>query len=172
MATSLVVLDTNIVIFLVSTGSRDQEADRKTKAVHFCIEEMQKQGCIFVVPAPVVAELGRDTVTPRERIRLLRRKIGAMRVLSLTKESAEVANEMAREMLSKRPEGQERGVIKYDVLIAAIAHQEKAKYIVTDNFRDYRKPLSVVNSPVEVVDATSPPEKGQSNLFQFVPRSS
>lgn len=164
---AVAVLDTNVVVLLVSEPDPNPQIAQKQQAARFCIEELTKEGCVFVLPAPVIAELGRGSSTPRDAIRAVRKHIGKMRIFSLTKDSAEIANDMVRPLLSSRAPGDARGAVKFDTLIAAIAHEMKAKYLVTDNVRDYRKPLAVVNSTVEVIDITAPRSQGQGNIFQL-----
>jgi len=62
---------------------------------------------------------------------------------------------MAAERLKKKAPNETRGAVKFDTLVAATAHSVGAKYILTHNERDFRSPLSVVSSPVEVIDATT-----------------
>lgn len=74
---------------------------------------------------------------------------------------------MTRVLLKQR-QGRERGAVKFDALIAAIAHNIGAKYLVTSNVDDLSKCLRAINSTVQILMATAPPETGQQVMVSVL----
>ena len=130
------------------------------------LDDLRKTTHRMVVPTPVIAELSRDG-KPLEMLQALTKTLGRIRVAPLDQEAAVVAAQMAKDVITKRAPGQHRGALKYDTLICAIAHAIGAHLLLTDDSRDMKAPLLAVNSAVEVVVATDPPAKGQSNIYQL-----
>jgi predicted nucleic acid-binding protein len=87
----------------------------------------------------------------------------------LTYSAADVAGEMSKKALDERGPNDVRGAVKYDALIAAIAHDIGARWLVTDNRKDMQRCLDAVNSPVELIVTSSVPKKGQLSLVHATP---
>jgi hypothetical protein len=82
--------------------------------------------------------------------------IGARRTAASLRESvtdpaAEVAGRIA-DVLVPGKKGLERGAVKYDALIAGLAHHIDARWLVTSNVRDLKTCLDAINSNVKVVN--------------------
>jgi predicted nucleic acid-binding protein len=162
----LCVVDTSVII-LVAVPPGQNEAQSTTQLrelTEIAVEQIIKQGAKLVVPTPVIAELGRDgpgSVVYKEFVRAIR---GRIRTAPLTMNAADVAGTMRTAALRQRADGRERGAVLYDALIAAIAHDLGARWLITANPGDMRKCLEAVNSSVEIVDTTHVPAKGQLHL--------
>lgn len=166
MIRPIAVLDTNVFFDLLDTTGTPAAEQRRGFA-ELTIERLKNENVRFVVPSPVIAELagegpGSDVV--REVARTL---IGKLRIEVLDEDAADEAGAMSRVLLKQR-EGRERGAIKYDALIAAIAHNIGAKYLVTSNVDDLSKCLRAINSTVQVIMATAPPQTGQQVMVSVL----
>ena len=78
-----------------------------------------------------------------------------------------MAGAISRMALQSRA-GRERGAVKFDSLIAAIAHRIGARWLLTANGGDMRSALAVIKSPVEVVVADEQPPTGQQVMLQVM----
>lgn len=163
MAAPIAIVDTGALLLLLETPSAndDPERARRRAANELAFAEYQKLGPRFVVPTPVIAELcregsGLDLV--RDKVTKL---LSRVRTESLDTQAADLAGQIRRVTLAQRAQGQERGAVSYDALIAGIAHRVGAKWLLTTNPDDMRRCLVVISSPVEVVDTTAIPEAGQ-----------
>jgi predicted nucleic acid-binding protein len=112
-----------------------------------------------VVPAPVVAEL--HSGGPVDALLEIAKVLGGIRIQPLDEEAARIAGQIAAVTLKNRV-GRERGAVKYDALIFAIAHHIEARWFLTGNRRDYELCKKTIASPVEIVVATEPPPGQQS----------
>jgi len=90
-----------------------------------------------------------------------------MKTLPLDVAAADVAGQMSKAALEARSPGEARGAVRYDALIAAIAHSSGAKWLVTDNRKDMAKCLKAVDSTVELVVTSALPKKGQLHLVHM-----
>jgi hypothetical protein len=67
------------------------------------------------------------------------------------------------------PAHEPKGAIKFDSLIAGIAHSHRARWLVTDDRRrHYRGFLDAVGSAVEIVTTTVQPAIGQTYLSRVL----
>jgi hypothetical protein len=89
--------------------------------------------------------------------------LGGITVHPLDEESARIAGQIATVRLKNRAP-KERGAVKYDTLIFAIAHHIGQRWLLTGNRRDYEPCKKAIASPVELVIATEPPPGQQSML--------
>lgn len=124
-----------------------------------------------MVPTPVIAELGRDgpgSIVYKEFARAIRNRL---RTAPLTVSAADVAGTMRAMALRQRASGHERGAVLYDALIAAIAHDLKARWLITANPGDMLRCLKAVHSTVEIIDTTTVPRKGQLHLAHQAAKS-
>ncbi len=169
----LALLDTSVLILLL-TSKQDESADevendRKRSCVRDALTEMQKTWKL-AIPAVVVAELSRTGDAGRELEKLVK-EMGKLRVEQFGHDAALVASTMAGTALTQRPQGAERGAIKYDLLICATAVASRATRIVTENPRDFRKHLDTAVAPdVEVYVPSNPEKSGQLRLMQVPPK--
>jgi predicted nucleic acid-binding protein len=108
---------------------------------------------------PVVAEL--HSGGPADAIGEISKLLGAIRVQPLDEEAARIAGQIAAVTLKNRA-GRERGAVKYDALIFAIAHHIGARWLLTGNRRDYEQCKTTLVSPVEILIATEPPPGQQA----------
>ncbi|HEY4188583.1 MAG TPA: type II toxin-antitoxin system VapC family toxin [Polyangia bacterium] len=168
MTGPIAVIDTDVIVLLLDNANAPDIRRRKSY-VELAFENLKKQRAHFVVPSPVIAELSR-TGPGSEVIReAVKKALGRVRIEVLDAEAADIAGSISRITLQSRA-GRERGAVKYDSLIAAIAHRIGAKWLVTGNSGDYRKALAVINSPVDVIVATEPPARGQQVILEAMAR--
>jgi len=148
----IAVIDSNVIIDIIDTTNTPASNDRRTR-IRLTIEALQTERARFVVPAPVVAELCRG-VRGSEVVRDLTRAVfrGA-RVQPLDTAAADVAGRIASITVPGTSQ-LERGAVKFDTLVAGIAHHIDAKWLVTSNVRHIRSALNAIGSPVEIVDPT------------------
>lgn len=152
MIRHIAVIDTNVIIDILDTTNTPAAVDRRT-FIGLTIDSLRKERARFVVPAPVVAELcrgvrGSDVV--RELTRVVLR---GLRVEPLDQAAADVAGRIAS-VIVPGTSGLQRGAVKFDTLVAGIAHHINAKWLVTSNVGNLRSALAAIGSPVEVVDPT------------------
>ena len=170
MAHPFAVLDTSVIILLctekVDDSPKELDAQRRREAAREWIDHITPR-VRFAVPTPAIAELSR----PKKAsvfLEELSRALGRFRVLPLSRVAAVVAAKMAAERFARRASiGQgERGAVKFDTLIAAVAHDHGAQYIVTDDRRDYGTPLKAVGSAVQILVASTPRPGQQLKLVE------
>jgi len=168
---ALDVLDTSILVLLLTKRIGDSEEETETElrreAVKQCIREMQGKWQIGI-PAVVVAELTHGSAAKKEVQRLVTR-LGRFKILAFNFASGCIAADMWRTALAKKPLKQGRAVVKFDTLICATAVANGATRIVTENPSDFAQHIAAVESNVEIIVPSSPPAKGQMNVFQMKP---
>jgi predicted nucleic acid-binding protein len=142
----IVALDTSTVITLISP------TDKRYEATQAHVANLVKERVRFVMPAPVVSELyqsgGSSLVT------ILAKHMKGIRIEPLGLNAADIAGRMSREAIL---EGATRRAVKFDALIAAIAHEVGARAILTSNPRDLARVLRAIDSTVQVVDTSQMP---------------
>ena len=166
MIRPIAVVDTDVLLLLLDTADAP-DIQRRKSYVELTIENLEKQKARFVVPTPVIAELCRGGPGSDVVREIAQRLLGRLRIEVLDEDAAVLAGEISRTTLQRR-EGRERGAVKYDALIAGIAHRMGARWLLTGNGEDHRKGFAVLNSAVEVVVATEPPTRGQQVLVDLV----
>ena len=157
------IVDTSVIILLVAPRSDTETEDTKLKRARteLAMESLAKQGAKFVIPTPVIAELckfGPGTAMYDKLASHLKRRV---RTETLSVSAADVAGAMRKVALDQKPPDAIRGAVVYDALIAGIAHDMGARWLVTINPTDMQRCLRVVNSTVEVVDPGGLPGVGQ-----------
>jgi predicted nucleic acid-binding protein len=146
----IAVIDTNVIIDILDTTDTPTSVDRRTR-IGLTLEALGKERARFVVPSPVVAELYRG-IKGSEMVRELAKAVlRGVRVEALDLAAADVAGSMA-DVLVPGKKGLERGAVKYDTLIAGLAHHIDARWLVTSNVRDLRSCLDAISSNVIVVN--------------------
>lgn len=171
MAQPIAVVDTSVLVLLLSTpGPKESEHVRiRRERAEITLTSLRKQGAAFVVPTPVVAELSRHGKGSEVLRKKLVRQLKRSKVQALDCDAADIAGQMSEKVLIARAAGEERGAIKYDALIAAVAHDIGAKWLVTDNRKDMQRCLDAVESEVELIVTSAIPKKGQLHLIHAQP---
>lgn len=172
MARRLAVVDASVVIWLLAPIKARESVDVKQKRER--IEETMRdfrKAFSFIIPAPAVAELCKHGSVDIALADAMKR-FGGMHVEPFTYKDGSCAAEMLGPALRGRKSGVDvRSIIKYDCLIAAIAHRKDAP-ILTTNKRDFSRYLNEIRSSVEVVYVDEIPKKGQLRLIDFQPPES
>lgn len=149
-------LDTDVIRICLDTTNNDPSVALRRPYIELAFERIERLGAIWVVPAPVVAEL--DSGGPAGALDAIAKVMGGVRVQPLDEEAAHVAGQIAATTLKNRAgHAGERGAVKYDALIFAITHQMGARWLLTGNRRDYDPCARAISSSVEIVRATDPP---------------
>jgi predicted nucleic acid-binding protein len=161
------VVDTSVILLLLDEGT-DAAVQRRRGFAELTIENLEDQNARFTVPAPVVAELCRRGPGSEVLREVVGDLIRDLRIEVLDEDAAVVAGDMSRAALQARGEGDERGAIKFDALIAGVAHKINAKWLVTANARDFNKYLKVVNSTVAVVRADEQVLASQQVMIEMI----
>jgi len=160
------VLDTSVILLVVAPLQDSDPADRRLRRERTVetLREYRAEKVRFVVPAPVVAELAAGPPSDEVVISKLLARMGGGHVEPLDDLAARDTGLALRKTLRSRPAGERRNGIKFDAMIAGIAHRMGARYLLTANERDFRRYLEELNSRVEVVDVSSPRNTGQLRL--------
>jgi predicted nucleic acid-binding protein len=159
VARPIAIIDTDVIRISLDTSATDQVVQRRRAYISLTFERLEKLSAAYVIPSPVIAELcggGPGDAAIRE----MSRALGQIRIQVLDEDAAVIAGEIARETLRNRA-GRERGAVKFDTLIFAIAHQIGARWLVTGNVKDYQRCAAAISSPVEILVATDPPPDQQ-----------
>ncbi|HET7504290.1 MAG TPA: type II toxin-antitoxin system VapC family toxin [Kofleriaceae bacterium] len=160
MARPVAVLDTDVISIALDNTNAPSVEQRRT-FIALTTERLEKMGAIYAVPSPVVAEL--HSGGPADALIEIAKVLRGITVHPLDEESARIAGQIATIRLKNRAP-KERGAVKYDTLIFAIAHQIGARWLLTGNRRDYEPCKKAIASPVEIVVATEAPPGQQSML--------
>jgi predicted nucleic acid-binding protein len=166
MIRPIACVDTNILITLLD-NTNDPDIEQEKTYIELTLERLTKQGARWIVPAPVVAELCKDGPGSEQIREVMRLALRTLRIEVLDEDAADIAGQMSRMTLKAR-NGRERGAVKYDALIAAIAHKIGARWLLTSNADDMRTALGAIKSTVQVVIATDPPETGQQVIVSVL----
>ena len=153
----IAVIDTVVLVLLTikSQAATDHDGHRRT-LVLANMRRLQGEGYKFVVPSPVLAELyggGRD----RELVHRMIASIAKTRVVPFDERAAEATGQAMPEALATRANSERRSSVKYDLLIAGIAHSIGAQLLVTDDRRGFKKYFRAMDSDVDVFIATQTP---------------
>ena len=159
----IAVVDTSVII-LIGAPSDDPETVARRARAHDRLLRFQKEGAVFAVAAPSIAELHRDGPGGETADRILG-QFGDLRIDALDLEAAEYAGQSLRATLSSRGPGASRNAVKFDALIAGVAHRIGATHLLTADKRDFERHLGEMQSAIEVVVVSDPPEKGQLRLI-------
>jgi predicted nucleic acid-binding protein len=146
----IAAIDTNVILDILDTTETPASVDRRTR-IGLTLEALRKERARFVVPSPVVAELCRGLRGSEVVRELAKAVLRGVRVEALDLAAAEVAGRIA-DVLVPGKKGLERGAVKYDALIAGLAHHIDARWLVTSNVRDLKTCLDAINSNVKVVN--------------------
>ncbi|HWO24935.1 MAG TPA: type II toxin-antitoxin system VapC family toxin [Kofleriaceae bacterium] len=161
MAKASAVLDTDVIRIALDNTDTDPSVALRRSYVELTFERLEKLGVIWVVPSPVVAELGSGG--PADALDAIAKVLGGIRVQSLDEEAARAAGQITAATLKNRVRREgERDGVKFDALVFATAHQMGARWLLTGNRRDYEPYVKAISSRVEVVIATNPPPGQQA----------
>lgn len=164
------VIDANVIILLLA----DEPDLREGPELHQdwlntrrTMEWVQARCDEIVVPAPVLAELAYADM-PAEAV--LEAFIGAVggqtRIEPFDQEAAAFAGEILRNLLPERRPGEKKHVMKYDVMISAIAHRISAKYLVTGDKKknSFPRHLEILESPMTLINSRDLPPNYQTDF--------
>ena len=169
MTETLAVLDTDVVILLLDTRRvPDAATYSRRERASLAIEDVRKKGARCIVTTPTIVELiSWKGGGSKAAVLKLRQFVAGLRALGLTVDAAEAAGTILRDKLKPRPIGKSRNEIKFDALIAGIAHAAEARWLITGNAKDYTGLLGDLRSPVYVIDIDAPPTlRTQLNLSE------
>lgn len=172
MSPKLAAVDASVIILLTAPPRPDDPTERalRRERASTSMQELRDDGFRFFVPAPAIVELSVHESGERLAERVLAR-LGGFEVAPLDLLAARAAALALREVLKARPLGESRHLIKFDALIAAVAHEKRAKIIATADPRHFERHLRALSSTVEVVDVASPKqEPGQLRLIDRQPK--
>lgn len=160
----IVVFDTSVLILIAvqppQRAKTAEDAEKRLKLItrrthaEATLRTLHTRGFQFHVPAPVVTEL----LTP-PALEVMAKVFNQSKrpiVRSFDERAASIANRMYAEAVKRKKADEPRACVKYDLLIAAIAHHVDATYLVTANPRDFDRHLRDVGSHVQVLRADEP----------------
>jgi predicted nucleic acid-binding protein len=130
------------------------------------IKRLRAEGVLFVVPAPTMVELEIGGDASHRLALALGAKQDQLLIEAFDNSAAPIAGKMLRKghkaMVKENPGPGRRPIVKFDALIAAMAHALGAKWLLTANARDFKRMLAEVESSVMVLDVTE--SQGQQVL--------
>lgn len=164
---SIVAVDASVLVWMLEEQPHeDIERLREWTNVRATMRQLRDRGGVFVVPAPAIAEL-HSGPHGSEIAALLGQRGARMRVEALDHQAAQIAGEMIAKCRPKAASlasgTTPRNVIKYDALIAAVAHRIGASVLVTADDRGFKRYLEAVGSSVRVEIATD--ARGQLRIL-------
>ena len=153
----IAVLDTDVLVLLVG----DEKSKTRTEIVRGRIQAMKEKGYSFWVPVPVLAELATAGASLAAIAKALSPKLNGLRTVELGVAAVEplgqmVAARIAAAKSGGKPYEGSRAAMKFDAMIAAIAHTLQAKFLLTANTRDFTVFFKAVNSSTEIHRADVP----------------
>lgn len=164
------VIDANVIILLLADEPdllEEPELHQAWLNTRRTMEWVQDRCGEVVVPAPVLAELAHADM-PSEAV--LEAFIGAVggqtRIEPFDQDAAASAGEILRELIPERKPGEKKHVMKYDVMISAIAHRIAATYLVTGDRKknSFPRHLEILKSPMKLICSTELPPGYQTTL--------
>ena len=168
----LAVVDTSVVLLLITDEKTASERDAdRIEFTRARMLALKNDGAEFVLPSPVITEL--HQTSKDQGLEIAAATFAALgkqvRIEPLDLRSAGMAGRLGQRALERRdfpppPDGR-RGV-KYDCLIAGIAHHLEARYLVTADPRGFAKHLEDLGSSTELVLADRQPERGQLVILE------
>jgi hypothetical protein len=115
---------------------------------------MKERGYTFWIPTPVLAELSTAGASLAELAKAISPKLNGLRTVEFGVAAAESCGQMVAARLAASKTGgtryeSTRAAMKFDAMIAAIAHTLQAKYLLTANPRDFASLFKAVNSTTQ-----------------------
>lgn len=164
----IAVLDTDVLVLLIG----DEKSRQRTETAQARVKIMRERGFTLWVPAPAMAELSSRGATGTAIATALTPRLGGLRVAEFGVAAAQVCGQMVAAALGSAVASgsrydSTRAAMKFDAMIAAIAHSMGARYLLTANARDIAKYLNAVKSPTQVhrADVPDPAFAYQQPLF-------
>ena len=153
----IAVLDTDVIVLLVG----DEKSKARTEIVRGRILAMKEKGYSFWVPVPVLAELSTAGASLAALTKALSLKLDGLRTVELGVAAVESLGQMVAARIAAAKSGGKpyegtRAAMKFDAMIAAIAHTLQAKYLLTANTRDFTIFFKAVKSKTEIHRADVP----------------
>lgn len=154
----LAILDTDVAILMLDTRKKpDADTYNRRERAASAIDDVRGKGARCLITTATLVELSSWRGGPTEAALKLRQFVSGLRTCTLTIGAAETAGRILLDKLKPRPAGKSRHEIKFDALIAGIAHAVDARWLITGNAKDYKSLLDHINSPVQVIDIDAPP---------------
>lgn len=164
MAHDRVVVDSNVIILATKglDGIDDKEKGRR-RAARMWLRKLSKDGSEVLVPAPVFAELA---IKDDKVSQLVSRALGNPDTGPITAEfgldeAIEAGNMLRAKYHRIVKGGANRDALKVDAMIAAIAHAQGMKAVLTSDVDDFTELLEAIGSSVQVWKADAPPHNFQ-----------
>jgi hypothetical protein len=160
------VVDTSVIVLLVGTPPAPvpKEFPLRQSCARHCLQSLNEDGVNLVLPAPVIAELCRDG--PGDALAAsVMAHFGGLRIEPFGLPAALATGKMLGPALKARLPSDGKAAMKYDAMIAGVAHALGAKYLVTANARDFAAHIVAAGSSVQIVEADKPRSGGQLVLF-------
>jgi len=154
----LAILDTDVAILVLDSRKKpDAATHNRIERALAAIDDVREKCARRLITTPTLVELSSFRGGPKAATLKLRQFVSGLRTCSLTVGGAETAGRILLDKLRPRPPGKSRHEIKFDALIAGIAHAVEARWLITGNAKDYRPLLDHISSPVQVIDIDAPP---------------
>mgnify|MGYP001600021521 CR=1 FL=1 len=166
------VIDASVIILLLAEepeAKTEAEPHRRWTNTRLTMEWAQEKCDEIVVPAPVLAELAHADKASRLVLEAFVECVGAQtRIEPLDQEAAQIAGELLRALLPERKPGEKKHVMKYDVMISAIAHRIVATYLITGDKENnsFPKHLELLGSSTVLVVAPDLPRGYQTEIAE------
>lgn len=173
MSSTIAVVDTSAILMMViPIDPKDGARLTRQARTEESFRDLRKAGASFLVPAPVVTELGMFSAGGGEALaQVLFARFGGMRSESYDLPAAELASKMLRSTFKparKAHPEKPRDAIKVDAMIAAMAVTVGASCIVTANPDDFRTHLAAISSELEILHCDAPRTSGQLRFLDIV----
>lgn len=158
MAETIALIDTDVAILLLVTKPATEAERARVGRARQAITDVKARGARCFLATPTLVEMA-SWPAPSEMVRTqLKQLLAGLRAVALDVDGAEAAGQILRDKLKKRPPGKARDEIKFDALIAGVAHARSARWLVTGNAKDYQPMFAAIDSNVTVVDIDAPPQ--------------
>jgi len=169
----IAVLDASVILLIIAPVKDSDPEDRRLRRERTLesLREYRKDKVHFVVPAPTIVEIAAGPSKNIDAMNKLLARLGGSHVEPLEDLSARAAGASLRKTLHARSEDERRDGVKFDALIAGIAHAMGARYVLTANARDFQKHLRELKSKVEVVQVDAAKTTGQLRIIDQTPKS-
>jgi len=164
---TIAAVDASVILLLAVPG---KDVDRRKRA-RSKMQELKSLGVRFAIPAPAIAEVHRDG-DGREIAARVFGDLGGFYTEALDDIAAANVGQSLRMAHQSRPEGLPRACVKFDAMIAGVAHTMGARYLLTTDGRDFRVALQALQSKVEVIYVDAPPPPQQVPLIETETTSS
>lgn len=151
-----VAVDACTLILLLDNDTTEQARLDRISRVRFAFAKYDDEGADFIIPAPVLVELGAGGVDGQRAAEALIRQDKRIRVEALDFDAAQLAGRIISARLPKRAATESRVMIKFDALVTATAVACGATCILTTDRSDIEKCMAELPAEdrIKVVDAS------------------